>query len=51
MIIFLVRMIGTSSFWMLFLASLTCVLMMAWRSNIRDDIFKMAQKTVGKKGW
>lgn len=49
--IFLLRVLGTSNFWLLFLASFTCVLMMAWRGSIRDDLFKIAQKSVGKKGW
>jgi len=48
---FLWRTVLTWDFWTLFLASFTCVLMMAWRSSIRDNIFKAAQKTVGKRGW
>lgn len=50
-VIFLIRMLGTSSFWLLFLASFTGVLMFAWRGALRDDIFKYAQKSIGKRGW
>ena len=50
-VIFLWRVIRTWDFWALFISSFTCVLMMAWRSSTRDSIFKMAQKTVGKRGW
>ena len=50
-IIFLIKILGTSNFWLLFLASFTGVLMFAWRGVIKDDIFKFAQKTVGKRGW
>lgn len=48
LIVFLIKLIGKLDFWLLFLASFTCVLMMAWRSNIRDGIFKMAQKSLGR---
>lgn len=48
---FLLRILSTSNFWLLFLVTLIGALMMAWRCSIRDDIFKFAQKTVGKRGW
>lgn len=49
LIIFLIRLVGTLDFWLLFLASFVCVLMMAWRGSIRDGIFKLAQRSVGRR--
>lgn len=50
-IVFIAGLLITPRFWLLFMASFTCVMMMAWRGSLRDDIFKLAQKTVGKKLW
>jgi hypothetical protein len=42
MLWFLLRTLVTRTFWMLFLASFTMVLMLAWRAQLRDHIFKTA---------
>jgi hypothetical protein len=48
-IVFLIELLGTLDFWLLFLSSFTAVLMLAWRGSIRDGIYKMAQKSIGRK--
>lgn len=40
---FIVTVMFRKQFWLLLLASFTAVLMLAWRSSLRDDIFKMAR--------
>jgi hypothetical protein len=37
---FLLRQMFSWTFWQLFIASFTIVLMMAWRAALRDKIFK-----------
>jgi predicted membrane metal-binding protein len=49
MVRFVISQLMSSSFWYLFLASFTIVLMMAWRAALRDDIFKDAARTIGKR--
>lgn len=45
MIRMLLMLMLTRRFWYLFIASFTLVMMMAWRSALRDQIFKgMAAK-------